>query len=271
MKKFFKNLRYFFKNDLANKSDEAYEYIIEQILYEIPTSNVFRPNIKNIEQTINILINSNKSIARFGDGELSIIDNKGIPFQEYNDVLAKRLKEILINDNPNLMIGINREYYYPEIDKLIPNVSSFYRRAVPKLRKQLSKYLNSEKEYCTANFSQAYMFLKEYDFDNYYEKLRKIWDNKNILIVTCEEVLKNIEFNIYDNAKLINYLHIPAKNAYSKYNEIYNKITQYDQETLIVLMAGPTANVLADDLSKNNYRALDLGHLLKDYDWYKKR
>lgn len=35
-------------------------------------------------------------------------------------------------------------------------------------------------------------------------------------------------------------------------------------------MLGHTAKVLDDDLSKDGYRALDLGHLMKDYDWYKK-
>lgn len=269
MKKFLKNLRYLFKYDFLNKTNEEYEYIIEQVLYEIPSSNVYRPLIKNMEQTVDSLIHSNLSIARFGDGELSIMDGKFIPFQEYNEALARRLKEILTGDNPNLMIGINREYYYPEIDKLLPNVGSFYRRAVPKLRRQLSKYINSDKEYCTANFSQAYMFLKEYDFDNYYKNLRRIWDNKDILIVTCKEVLKNIKYNIYDNARKIDYLYILPRNAYSKYDEIYNAILKYAKNTLIILMVGPTANVLADDLSKKQYRALDLGHLLKDYDYYK--
>lgn len=35
-------------------------------------------------------------------------------------------------------------------------------------------------------------------------------------------------------------------------------------------MCGPTANVLASDLTKVGFRALDLGHLAKSYDWYKK-
>lgn len=35
-------------------------------------------------------------------------------------------------------------------------------------------------------------------------------------------------------------------------------------------MAGPTAKALVYDLTLVGYRALDLGHLMKAYDFYKK-
>lgn len=35
-------------------------------------------------------------------------------------------------------------------------------------------------------------------------------------------------------------------------------------------MCGPTANVLVADLTQCGYRALDLGHLAKSYDWHKR-
>ena len=36
-------------------------------------------------------------------------------------------------------------------------------------------------------------------------------------------------------------------------------------------MCGPTAKVLVSYLTFLGYRALDLGHIAKDYDWYKKQ
>ena len=114
------------------------------------------------------------------------------------------------------------------------------------------------------------MFFKEYDFENHYKSLKQIWDNKKVLLVACKDALKDIEYNIFDNAQEINYLYIPSKHAYSEYMSIYSQIKEYSKDTLIIPMAGPSAKVLAFDLFKKGFRVLDLGHIMKDYDWYKK-
>ena len=36
----------------------------------------------------------------------------------------------------------------------------------------------------------------------------------------------------------------------------------------MIIILGPTAKVLAYDMSQLGYRALDLGHIAKAYDWY---
>ncbi len=49
------------------------------------------------------------------------------------------------------------------------------------------------------------------------------------------------------------------------------KLLEFDKNTSIVLMAGPAAKVWASDLTKVGFRALDLGHLAKSYDFYKRK
>ena len=264
-------VKFFKKKELETKPEVELEDIVEQVLYEIPNSEVKRPMLKTLEQTMEFLINTNSSIARFGNGEISIIQGKNAPCQKFDENLAKRLKEILQETNQNLAIGINREYYYPNFNKLLPDMALFFRGEVPKFRKHLSSYIRWDKEYCAANFTQTYMFFENYDFETHYRKLRQIWDNKKILIVTSESAINNVLYNIYENAQKIDYLYIPSKNAYAQYEQIYSSIKKYDTDTLIILMAGPMAKVLADDLSKENYRALDFGYLMKDYDWYKRK
>ena len=41
-----------------------------------------------------------------------------------------------------------------------------------------------------------------------------------------------------------------------------------DQNKLILIALGPTATVLAYDLSKLGYRALDVGHVDIEYEWF---
>ena len=62
--------------------------------------------IKSPEDTVNKIIKNNCSISRFGDGEFFLMFGIKIPFQIPNKKLMKRLKEILISNDKNLLIGI---------------------------------------------------------------------------------------------------------------------------------------------------------------------
>lgn len=42
-------------------------------------------------------------------------------------------------------------------------------------------------------------------------------------------------------------------------------------DKLILLSYGPTATILAYDLSKLGYQAIDIGHLDIEYEWFKQR
>ena len=48
-------------------------------------------------------------------------------------------------------------------------------------------------------------------------------------------------------------------------------LKKQNKNKIIILILGPTAKVLAYDLSKVGYQALDMGHIAKSYDWYIKQ
>ena len=103
-----KNLSLLSKVDLKKNPAimlDVDEYI-ENILYYIPSSDVERPVVCNSIETAKLLLETNKSLARFGDGEVEIIRGNGIPYQKYDKELALRLKEILENKQENLLVGI---------------------------------------------------------------------------------------------------------------------------------------------------------------------
>jgi len=60
-------------------------------------------------------------------------------------------------------------------------------------------------------------------------------------------------------------------NAFEVYEDLLVKAKQIDKGRLIVIILGPTATVLAYDLAKLGYQALDFGHIAKDYDFYIKK
>lgn len=276
IKTFINNLRYLTRYNIKqlylNSRDILGFIKFEQKLYENNSSLVFYPKIKTIEETIKELIEGHKSIARFGDGEFSLLEKKSIPFQNYNEELDNRLKEILISKDENIAISI--PYFYFNIINInfTDTVLKFIKNDIFRVRKFILNNIDLNKSYYAKEFTHLYNFINDYNFVEYFNSIKKIWEKKDILIVTGETVFNKIQYNIFDNANTINYFKAPSKNAFNEYNNILNNIIKTTpKSTLIITILGPTATVLAYDLHRAGYRALDLGHIAKDYDFFMKK
>ena len=57
-------------------------------------------------------------------------------------------------------------------------------------------------------------------------------------------------------------------NAYDSFGQIKEIILQIHKNELVLMALGPTATVLALDLSQHGIQALDVGHLDIEYEWY---
>lgn len=77
------------------KTDDFYKNANK--IYETTASK--KPKVLSCTETLDELVNSNKSICRYGDGEFNIIFGESIPFQKYDVNLQKRLKDILISND----------------------------------------------------------------------------------------------------------------------------------------------------------------------------
>lgn len=60
----------------------------------------------------------------------------------------------------------------------------------------------------------------------------------------------------------------PAKNAFDYYEKILNAVLKVNKNNLILIALGPTASILAYDLSKLGYQAIDIGHTDIEYELY---
>ena len=92
------------------------------------------------------------------------------------------------------------------------------------------------------------------------DKIKQIWNNKKILFVTNDEskILKDDDF--FNNVLEKQFLFIPHRNAYSKYQETLGKIkNDFDTSYLVYIEGGAMATVLAWELSQFGYQALDMG------------
>lgn len=281
---FFKNILFLAKVDLKKfykqvnsfNVDELYanmNAMMDNVIYELPThlEVVSKPKIKNFEETLDVLIEGQASFCRFGDGELLLMGGGGIHFQRADEKLAARLLEIICSSNEKLLIGINYQYYYANLSNFSDYGKFVYRTFIHPFRAQLDELISLEKQYYSAGITSAYMIYKKYDFFHYFKKMKKIWEQKDIAIICGERVFSNIEFNIFDCARSVDYYFTASKNAFDDYEEIFKRATRIPQGKLIICLLGPTAKVLAYDLTLLGYRVLDMGHIAKDYDAYRKR
>lgn len=267
-----------FVNIIDNEIDQRLKNVrsdcslmVDNLRYELPDNlfHIQKPEIYDFEKSLDILCNSTKSLIRFGDGEILIMKGRGIQFQKPDPALTERLKSIIRSNDPDILTGINYHYWYADLSVFHDYVKFVYRTFISDICSYWESLLVPDKQYCAAGISSAYTTFKSWPFDRWYAKWRSIWDGKDITCICGEGVFKEIEHNIFDNAKSVDYLYIPSKNAFDGYDDILKQAGRTDKNRLVVLIAGPTAKPLAYDLCQDGYRCLDVGHLAKDYNAWK--
>lgn len=83
----------------------------------------------------------------------------------------------------------------------------------------------------------------------------------------CKEDFDLYEFNIFGATKELCYEFVLNKHCFSKHSAILARLGEHSKNFIQILMRGPTAKVLVTDLTNNGFRALDLWHLAKNYDF----
>ena len=67
---------------------------------------------------------------------------------------------------------------------------------------------------------------------------------------------------MFNNAESVDFIYGPARNAFLEYESLLDQVRQYDKnEYMILPVLGPTATVMAFDLAKEGYQAIDFGQM----------
>lgn len=230
--------------------------------------NIYPQKVQSIEETISEIVNHKKSISRFGDGEFRLIlPNENLKFQEENQELTERLKEVLTSNLENHIVAIPESFHSVKAFKL--NVKYWWMNFMNKFGNQLSPYFNKKKKYGNAFISRFYLDYKDKrKVENTVTRLKKIWDKKDVLIVEGEFSRLGIGNDLFDNTTSVQRIICPSKNAFSRYNEILEQTKKLGENKLILIALGPTATVLSYDLALAGFWAVDIGHVDIEYMWY---
>jgi hypothetical protein len=104
-----KTFKYCKKCKKKNENPDCKKCNTKQFLKRL---TIFSP-----EETLEEIIKNNKSISRFGDGELGFIFGNGIFFQKFNKNLSKRLYNILKSNEEGLLIGLPNVLNFEYLNK----------------------------------------------------------------------------------------------------------------------------------------------------------
>lgn len=271
IKNILKNIKYLSRHRLQNEVKNSIDInnYIDSIKYELD-SLPEKPKIMAIDDTIDDLIKNKKSICRFGDGELRLIEGNNIPFQKASVELSERLKEVLSSNHNDIAIAIPR-VLYSDLSNVVTVGKDFWRSNGNNFRSIIEQYISFDNQYYAAECTLAYTMYCEYNCEAYFNKIRKIWEDRKVTIIHGKGIFQKIKHNIFDNTGSRYYIELDGnRNAFDEYKDLLSSFTKKDvnKSTLVIAILGPTATVLCYDLSMLGYQALDLGHIVKSYDYF---
>lgn len=252
-------------SSITNK-DNLNEYLIKKIIYlESELQNIrtyLQPKLKilSLDSTMDELLKSNKSLVRFGDGEIGLMFGKfEVGFQKHNQKLSSRLLEIINNDSDDV------------ITCLSPHYNSCYSFDIKDESTWLHFIVKTKRELynAIANYNKSYGNAEVTRNANNVLKFKKLWQDRDVVIVEGEATRMGVGNDLLDNVKSIKRILCPKENSFDKYDEILKACNKIDNSHLFLIALGPTATVLAYDLIVGGgYRALDIGHLDIIYECY---
>ena len=168
----------------------------------------------------------------------------------------------------NLLISIPSTFVSLENEKISSRF--FWKQFLNKYSERLNNLLRKDYVYGNAGVTRFYIGQtnKKLSF-KISQKLKQIWDNKEILIIEGKYSRLGVGNDLFENAVSIERILCPVVNAFDHYEKILELSMLYGKNKLIIIALGPTATVLAHDLANKGFWALDLGHVDVEYEWMK--
>lgn len=220
-----------------------------------------RLNVLNGKQTIDYLVDSGKSLVRWGSGETDHYLGGQNPTQEFDFELSKELSNILHDYNsqspyllaiPSIYIQKSHDDFFKQ-KKIIIN--------------QWNKSRHIFGETCNAKliYGDAFVFRHERGID--YRIVSKLWENKHVILIAPESTYLSalVEFT---NPASSQFIKIPNKNSYSFKRSIYKNIdialsNLYFENVRILASAGPLSRILCYEYSKKGIVSYDMGNYFR--------
>lgn len=227
------------------------------------------PEVRSIDETLDELLASHKSISRFGDGEfLYIIDRLNLPFQRQEPALRAKMIEILRSNDDRILVGLPIGYH--SIKDLRPGSQLTWRSQIAWIYPRLRRYLEPGKVYYNASMTRPYAdYADKSNSARYFAKLMKLWEGRKVLLVEGEKSRLGVGNDLFAKAGSVERILAPKHHAFSRYDDLLGEVRRHDRGKLVLIALGPTATAMAYDLAMEGYQAIDIGNVDIEYEWFR--
>lgn len=230
-------------------------------------------HIMNIEDTIDDIIKNKRSVSRFGDGEFRLMfPEYQLEFQENSERIRKKMREVIGSDLKNHLVCLPE----PLVSVRSFDIATKYwwKKFINNYGSRIAPFLSTNRMYGNSFITRFYL-----GYENKSEKrnlkivrhLKRIWDKKDILIIEGKYSRLGVGNDLFENAASVQRIICPEKNAFSCYDRIFEAAGTFGKDKIILAALGPAATILAYDLAKLNYWAIDIGHIDIEYIWFLKK
>lgn len=251
-----------------------------KLRYFMTKSERQKLNILTSLQTLQLIVDKKMSVSRFGDGELQMMDHytksgsvedfNVDTFQSFVPELGKKLWDVFLSTDSNLLVCLPFQFKQSNVSSL--RAQLFWEREWLGRRTMLSDNL-TKRVFGDTNFTRFYLSRRDIvNYEAYISLLKSIWNARDVVLVEGALSRLGVGNDIFENTTLIERVICPAKNAFEKYNDIITFVkSNVKQDKLILIALGHAATVMACDLAKMGYQAIDIGHVDIEYEWFRMR
>ena len=243
--------------------------VLANIVYWMYQKKILKNHIKvqTVDETIDELIRTDQSLVRFGDGEIVMIKGGDLMLQKASPEIAEGLRRILSYPDEKLMVTI------PDIFETLSDHHSasrqFWKDHLLFCRKTYEKYCNPDRIYYSTFVSRCYYYASDRSScDRWFAKIRKIWENRDVVVVEGSRTHNGVGNDLLDLADSVERVICPPSDAYGALTRILETCMQYGTDRLFLLSVGVAAKFLALELFQRGYRVLDIGNMDLEYEWY---
>lgn len=220
------------------------------------------PKVMTTTETLSRIIQNKASLCRFGDAEfgISTFEQEDDPYQKPSQELTNRLQEVLRTPtSKDLIIAI------PPFNSKYNNIKNYYKNITFWEWYWLTRYDKLAVDFTNKEYGNSFVSRDEVFYENELSVIKEIWAKRDIVFVVSSQGRFIFDDRVFGNIKSKETIEISPTNTFDDYDNILKQSLSHSKDSLFLIAAGPTATVLAFDLHKNGYQAIDIGHITNCY------
>jgi hypothetical protein len=218
----------------------------------------FSGHVMGFGQTLEYLIDTRCSFARFGDGELRLITQPDydVKLQRGSPELSAALRRVLTEPQPGLLLGFPFPYRTPHWQKVWSGVWSGIR-----------DLLRRDVPWGCSHVSRPIAFQRL--GDRAIELWRRLWDSRDVVIITGEGSRFSLHPALFDGVKSAEFIYSRPQDAFTDLDRVRASATspRWNGCGPFLISLGPAGTVLAAELARQGRWAIDIGHLSASFEF----